>query len=154
MLKLTLVLLLFICAYTDVKDRKIYNVILLPALALGFGFNLGEYGLSGLEEALWGMFLGGGLLIIPYLLGGMGAGDVKLLAAVGAIGGTALVWRAFLFTALIGGILAVMALLRQGALFSALHRAANPMQYTGTETGAATVPYGLAIAMGGLIALI
>ncbi len=58
-----------------------------------------------------GMALGIGIFILPYLVGGMGAGDVKLMGAVGAVLGPGGVFMAFLATALAGGILALLVML-------------------------------------------
>ena len=156
MLNILLVILLLICAYTDFKHRKIYNMVLLPALLLGFALNLWENGLIGYKESLLGMLLGAALLLIPYFMGGMGAGDVKLLAAIGAIGGIGFVFQVFVFTALVGGLMALIAALKSGTLMLTLIRAANP-RVTGNlneQVGSATIPYGLAIAAGGLMALL
>ncbi len=72
-----------VCVVTDVKDRRIPNVITLPMILVGYVYMGIVYGWSGLGDAAVGMLL----LSVPYLmvfiLGGMGGGDVKLMAAVG-----------------------------------------------------------------------
>ena len=71
-------------------------------------------GLGGIKDSLLGLFLGVVLLILPFALGGMGAGDVKLLAAVGALNGPSFVLYTFLYGAIAGGILAVFYALLRG----------------------------------------
>ena len=76
----------------------------------GLGIGLAATGTSGITVAasFLGIFLGLLLMMPGYTLGATGAGDVKLMAAVGAIVGPALVLSAFLFTAIAGGVLAVI----------------------------------------------
>ena len=62
----------------------------------------------GFDSVLFGTLTGIGLLIIPYLLGKMGAGDAKLLGAVGSFIGAKGVFISFLFTAVAGGIYALL----------------------------------------------
>ncbi|MEW5762416.1 MAG: peptidase A24, partial [Bacillota bacterium] len=115
--------------------------------------------------ALQGLGLGLALLLLPFVLGGVGGGDVKFLAAVGALGGPAFVWRAFLYGALTGGVLALGLLLRRrelwrvlrkiGGLLYARLRHLPPAEPLGTlEAGAADrLPYGLALGLGVVAAL-
>ncbi|GJL55736.1 MAG: type 4 prepilin peptidase 1 [Nitrospirales bacterium] len=94
-------------AITDVRWGKIPNVITLPLAGLGLAIHVGANGYQGLLFSLQGFGLGFGLLIIFYALGGMGAGDVKLFGAVGAIIGPNDVFVAFLITACLGGLYAI-----------------------------------------------
>ena len=101
---------ILVCAVSDLAVRKVYNVAIIPALILGLGFNLMYHGLAGLGWALLGIIAGFAILLPFYLLGGMGAGDVKFLAACGALMGlTFMVWGA-LYGAVFGGIYAVVLL--------------------------------------------
>ena len=65
-------------------------------------------GIDGFFFSLKGIAVGIGVLLIPYLLGGMGAGDAKLMGAVGGFLGAKGVFGAFLLTAAIGGIYALL----------------------------------------------
>ncbi len=99
--------LLLICA-TDTFLAQIPNPLnagLVLASILYHGYTSG---LAGVATSLLGLLLGLSLLLIPYLLGGMGAGDVKALAALGALLGPAPIFIVFLYTGLIGGIMAVL----------------------------------------------
>ena len=124
-----------ICVYTDLKNRRIYNWVVLPAAVGGLVMNCWSAGLSGLGHSLAGMLLGAGLLLIPFLLGGMGAGDVKLLGAIGAIKGAPFVLAVFIAAALVGGVISLLAAIR--------HRSLR-----------VTIPYGPAIGIGAVFSLL
>ena len=94
-------------AITDVRSSKIPNIITFPLAALGLCIHGISNGIEGLLFSLEGLGLGFGLLLIFYMLGGMGAGDVKLLGAVGAIIGPYDVFIAFLVTSCLGGLYAI-----------------------------------------------
>src|SRR5215510_4704581 len=96
-----------VATVVDVRTRRIPNE--LTATLAGIGVGLAATGVSGVP--LWGSVLGfvvGLALMMPgHVLGATGAGDVKLMAAFGAIVGPGLVIKAFLFTAIAGGVLAI-----------------------------------------------
>lgn len=98
---------LIIAAVTDIRSHKIPNWLTFSTAILGVGLNGISGGSSGLVNALAGLLTGMALLIVFYAFGGMGAGDVKLMGAVGSfIGPKMVLWTAF-YTAMIGGIYAV-----------------------------------------------
>ena len=72
-----LIVVLLISCYTDLRFQKIYNIVLFPAALLALVFHTGFHGLNGLIFFLKGAGLGLVLLILPYLLGGMGAGTLN-----------------------------------------------------------------------------
>lgn len=159
-----LMALLAICVFTDLKERKIYNKILLPFLILAFVNHLVTGGISGLGITLAGTAVGFAILLIPYFMGGMGAGDVKLLAVIGALKGTVFVLTAAVYMALAGGILALFVLLfRKGALnrimqififFGGLRSGMKIPLFLEKDALNATYPYGIAIAIGAVAAAI
>nr|WP_204618560.1 A24 family peptidase [Desulforadius tongensis] len=114
MLDYFLTAVLVICLYTDIRYKKIYNIVLLPALVLALAGNLYLGGFDGGFTSIKGFLLGMGLLFIPFILGGMGAGDVKLLGVIGAFKGPAFVWLTFLAAAITGGILALIVMVKSG----------------------------------------
>jgi prepilin peptidase CpaA len=103
--------------YTDFRYRRISNRLTLgvAASALAARLVLGgpEAGLAGLE----GWVLGAALLILPFALGWMGAGDVKLLAGFGALGGPQFVLQAALLGSIAGGAIALVYLARERKLW-------------------------------------
>lgn len=68
----------------DVKSHRIPNVLLFPALAFSLMLNAAVGGVDGLLGSLAGLVLGIAMLLPLYVMGGMGAGDVKLLGVVGS----------------------------------------------------------------------
>ena len=91
----------------DLARRQIANWIPLAALAAGFGWQIGQSGWSGLLYAGIGTAAGFAVFLIFYLLGGMGGGDVKLMAGFGALLGFHQLMEAALWTAGVGGVIAV-----------------------------------------------
>ncbi len=80
------------CAYTDLARGKLYNAVTLGGLALGLALayllDANSPGFPHLRQAVFGAALGGAVFFVLYLLGGFDAGDVKMMAAVGALGGS------------------------------------------------------------------
>lgn len=79
-------------------------------------------GVQGFLFSLFGLAVGTAVLFIPFMLGGMGGGDVKLMGAVGALAGASFVVPAALLTALCGGIMAVAYLLFKGRLLDVMKK--------------------------------
>ena len=92
----------------DLARRHIANWIPAAALAGGFGWQIGQHGWRGAVTALAGTVVGFAVFLIFYLLGGMGGGDVKLMAGFGALLGTGRLLEAALWTAGAGGMMAVL----------------------------------------------
>jgi prepilin peptidase CpaA len=109
-------------AWTDWRKRKIYNKLLGPAFLIAFSLQATQSGWSGVWLSLTGSIVGLALLLIPYLMGGIGAGDVKLLGVIGAFGGVAFVITSFLYGAVLGGLVSMFLLTRRHALTAALKR--------------------------------
>jgi Flp pilus assembly protein protease CpaA len=68
---------------TDVSRFKVYNLLTFPCFFGGLAYGLWSGSWQGLLMALFGAFLGLTILLIPYLMGGLGAGDVKYVMAIG-----------------------------------------------------------------------
>jgi len=123
----TIVLLLLACvliiaSFTDLRSHRISNRLTYSTMIVGLIYYCMMSGLAGLLHSLSGLLLGLAMLITVYLIGGMGAGDVKLMAAVGSILGPQGVFEAFLGTALAGGIYALIVLAAKGYLLDTLKR--------------------------------
>jgi prepilin peptidase CpaA len=109
-----------IACVTDIRFRRIPNVLTLSAAVAAVVFHVFTMGMSGLVLALSGWAVGLVLFLPFFLLGGMGGGDVKLLAALGAwIGPGDAVWLA-IYTSLAGGVLGVGIALSRNYLGTAL----------------------------------
>jgi prepilin peptidase CpaA len=101
---------------TDLSTRRIPNVLTFGSAAAAFVYHTGVSGASGLGFGLAGFALGAVLFVPLFVLGGMGAGDVKLLAAFGAwLGPGDVIWVA-LYGSIAGGIAAVIVGLARGYL--------------------------------------
>jgi prepilin peptidase CpaA len=111
-----LVLVLVVCFYTDLRFNKIYNKVSFPAMAAGLILNGAFGGLTGFLWALLGWAVGMGIQWVPYMMGFAKAGDVKLLAAVGALKGWAFCTFGFLYGAAVFGLILVPWLARRGEL--------------------------------------
>jgi prepilin peptidase CpaA len=99
---------LFLICVTDTFYTKIPNLANLVLMMAAMAFHCHSAGFSGFLFALEGLLLGLALLLVPYLLGGMGAGDVKALAALGALLGPGEIFQVFLYASIVGGILALL----------------------------------------------
>jgi len=119
---LVLLILIVTCLITDLRERKIYNKVVFPAVAAGIVLNTAHFGLPGLRTSIAGLITGILIFLVPFALGGLGAGDVKLLGSVGALKGPLFAIYAALAAALIGGVLALLVLLWQRKLLSTLKR--------------------------------
>ena len=89
--------LVLLSAVSDIRVGKIPNAITVPFAVAALLINTLLDGFSGFTFGLTGLFAGIGLLIIPYTLGKMGAGDVKLMGAIGSFLGPKDVFCSFLF---------------------------------------------------------
>ncbi len=105
-----------IAAGWDLAARRIPNLLTFGAALAGVVFHAYLAGWSGAGAALAGWLAGAALFFPIFALGGMGAGDVKLLAAIGAwLGPAAVVWVG-LFSAIAGGVMAVVLAMWSGYL--------------------------------------
>jgi prepilin peptidase CpaA len=92
----------------DLRCRRIPNTLTLGAAAAAIGFHAIVGGIDGGLTSVGGWLVGVALLFLPFALGGMGGGDVKLLGALGAwVGPADAVWLA-LYTGIAGGVLAIV----------------------------------------------
>ena len=105
---------LIIAAVIDGKILKVPNWLTFPFIIFGWVHWTTQAGISGLGWSLWGTFVGMILLLVLRNVGGMGAGDVKLLAGVGAWLGAMITLKAFAATAVVGGVMAAIMIWRSG----------------------------------------
>lgn len=150
-----------IATVVDIRTRRIPNE--LTATMAGVGVALAAAGLSGLPvwASVAGSLLGLALMMPGHLLGATGAGDVKLMGAIGAIVGPAAVFNTFLFTAIAGGLLALLVAVRRrrlGATLAVTGRllagSAAAQQEVRSAPVARRFAYGPAIAVGAITALL
>ena len=106
-LSLLVIILVVGAALTDFLWHKIPNILTFPSMGVGIVGHGVAYGWEGLGFSLGGLGLGLVLLLGFYAMGGMAAGDVKLMAAVGAFVGPLNVFLVFLMTAILGGFYSI-----------------------------------------------
>ena len=102
----TLVVLIIV-TFTDLRSRRIPNWVVLPFLLAGIAVSGWMHGWSGIGHSAAGMALGGLLFGVLCWMGGMGMGDVKLVAAVGAWIGPSQLLTALVLTGIAGGVMAL-----------------------------------------------
>jgi prepilin peptidase CpaA len=102
---------LLLAANYDRRSHRIPNFLTYPTMVIGLAYHGLTNGLDGFLFSAGGLALGTGIFILPYLMGGMGAGDTKLMGAVGAIVGPRGVFIVCLFTGAVGGIYALILLI-------------------------------------------
>ena len=107
-----------LAAWTDLWKFKVYNLLTLPTLALGLLVSTVLGGWAGLGASLLGAGFGFGILVVFHALGGVGAGDVKLLTAVGAWLGPFWTVHVFIASALAAGVYAVGLILARGGVLA------------------------------------
>lgn len=169
-----LCLLLAVAVLSDIRQRRIPNrLVLIGALAgigcnsvlpEGYGFASALPGALGVQGALGGFAIGLVLMLPLYVLRAMGAGDVKLMAMVGAFLGTHAVIRVVLATFIVGGVLTLAAALRNRSLIPLLNNVHTMLLSSffklalhempavdAPPVSAGRMPYGLAIAAGTMI---
>jgi prepilin peptidase CpaA len=155
--------LALVITYYDVRYRRIPNMFVLATLATGLIVNSVGGGLGGALASLGGCLLAFTLMFILHVFGAMGAGDVKLFAAIGSVVGASLVLPTFFVVVLTGGVLGVVTMLRMGSVRATLQNIL--MLFLGLLPGwklprlavptdrRKTIPYGVAITFGSLISL-
>lgn len=127
-----------VCAITDLRTRHIYDVVTLPALALGLALHL-PLGWDGVKASLLGALVAGGPFAVAFVFGWMADGDLKLMAALGALLGWPLAVGLLLCVSVAGGV--------QGVAWLVAARARGKPPPT-------HLPYGLAIAVGAVVAIL
>jgi prepilin peptidase CpaA len=158
-----LIPLAIIITYYDVRYRRIPNAFVLATLASGLIINTIYGGLSGTLMSLGGCAIAFILMFVLHVFGAMGAGDVKLFAAVGSLTGANMVLPTFLVVILTGGALALLLTLRSGAVRTTMQRVLQILvgllpgwempRFAVPADRRHTIPYGVAITFGSLISL-
>ena len=155
---------LIIAATIDVRTYRIPNLLTYPTMLIALIYHTVTNGLNGLIFSSLGLVVGMGLFSIPFLMGVMGAGDAKLMGAVGAVLGCRGVLNATLFTAVAGGLFALILLLSYYKNFRFVTSAVESIKASLTARCLIRIPlseketkpklyYGIAIASGTLFTM-
>ncbi len=158
------VLVSVVAAVWDVRESRIPNALTLPALSIALLLHLLGGGWKEGISALLGCLLAGGVFLVFHVAGGMGAGDVKLMAAVGAFAGLSATPIILFATSIFGGVMAFSIALARGKFkatasnISAIvkHHSSlgiDPHPHLNVRNKASLrMPYGVAIASGAIYA--
>jgi len=153
----------FTAAIWDVTTRRIPNRLVLVAFTVGLVLHVVFDGWRGLLAALLSGFVAGAIFFAFFLAGGMGGGDVKLMAAVATLYGFANMPYLLVLTSLAGGVMAVLLALRHRRLRETLsnvgtlvshhrHEGLEPHEVHHVRNlSSLRLPYGVAIAAGCLL---
>jgi len=154
-----LILGLAAAVFTDVRTRRIPNWLTAAITGAGFGIAFGGGAVTPAQAAL-GMIAGLLLMMPGHVIGATGAGDVKLMAAVGSVVGPEMVLRAFLYSAVAGGVFAIVVAAWRGRLAATVRDAcrlatseAGVREAIESPSRANRFAYGPAIAAGTLVSL-
>jgi prepilin peptidase CpaA len=148
--------------YHDVRYRRIPNAFVLATLISGLTLNFALGGINGGLNSIGGCLLAFILMFMLHVFGAMGAGDVKLFAAIGSVIGAQLVLPTFVVVVLLGGLLALVTVLRSGVFGTTMHRVLQIFvgllpgwqmpKFSVPADRRLTIPYGVAITIGAIIA--
>jgi prepilin peptidase CpaA len=149
-----------VAACFDIKSRRIPNLLVGPAFLIAILLHAVVDGAHGLLTSTGAGLVGGGIFLLFYVLGGMGAGDVKLVAAVCALAGWSNLPFILILTGIAGGVMGVIVAWRHGRLQQTFRNAlgltahhlkhglqAHPEMNVRNEA-MLRLPYGIAIAAG------
>jgi prepilin peptidase CpaA len=165
-----------IAVWFDCRERRIPNRLVFAGMMVGLIMGFISGGLKGLGKSCLGMIAGIGILFIPFSLGWIGAGDAKLLGAIGAILGARGAAFSMLYGAIAGGLISAVALAKHGRLggfvisclawmarsfgqvipgavgrsLRSLRQAGAPVNF---ENSGLAIPYSVAITIGMVVAI-
>ena len=166
-----------IAVWFDYRERRIPNKLVFTGMIVGLVIGVASGGIKGLAWSALGILAGMAILFAPFAMGGIGAGDVKLLGAIGAILGARGALFSMLYGAVAGGLISIIILARHGHLKAfliwilawmgrfigcvipgSIGRSLRTLQYTKTPSylpkSGLSIPYSVAIAIGLIIAAI
>jgi len=163
-----LAVVLVVASVTDIRSGKIYNSITYPAIAAGLIGHTLVGGLGGHDQSLGlvgslaGLVVGFGPLLLAWLAGGIGGGDAKLMAAVGALAGWSFTLPAMFYGFAIAAAMALVVMLRRriarrtlARILRFLYLVCTPARPAGPSApDSPKIAFGLALCIGSGIALV
>lgn len=112
-----LLIFIILAFFTDVRDEKIPNVLTFSGMIVGLLYHLINSGISGLFFSILGLLTGFGILVILYSIGAVGAGDVKLFCAIGALAGLEFLLYACMYSIIYAGIIGIIIIILRKEFF-------------------------------------
>lgn len=150
-------------AVTDVRSRRVPNLLTGPAMVAGLALHLALDGWHGMLLAAAAGLICGLIFLVFFLAGGMGAGDVKLITAIGCLIGISSIASVLILTAIAGGVMAIGLAVARGQLKQTIFNVGALASHHTTEglkphpelnvlnKNTLRLPYALAIAAGTII---
>ena len=160
------VIFIVACCVVDARTRRIPNVLSASAMLAGLGLNTMYFGVSGLAVSLGGLLAAAAVLLPTFALGGIGAGDVKMMGAIGALLGPQLALAALGLGMIFGGLIMLAHLARRGRLqeklgatwamvaAASLARSVEPLRGPAADPDAVALPYSVPLGLGTVTVLI
>lgn len=162
---LTTVTFVAVCAAVDIRSRRIPNLLTGAGILAGLTLNTLNSGGAGLIGSVTGLFLTVAVLFLPFALGGIGGGDVKMLGAVGTLLGPRLALTGLGVGMIYGGAIMAVHLMRRGRLrekLGAIHtmvantivtRSIAPLRVRADDDSAVALPYSVPLGLGTITVL-
>ena len=154
-----------ICIATDVRTRRIPNLVCGLGMVTGLAINTIHGGGAGLLASASGLLLAVALLLFPFAMGGLGGGDVKMMGAIGALLGPRATLDGVLVGMMLGGAVMMIHLARQHRLretvvnvgtmatASVLGGSLEPLRVSAAQPGAIALPYSIPLGLGTIAVL-
>jgi prepilin peptidase CpaA len=153
------------CMVSDTATRRIPNAICGVAAVVGFALNALYFGSKGLGTSMLGAGATMSPLVLPFVLGGIGGGDVKMMGAVGTLVGMRVGMNALAIGVVFGGVLMLVHLARRGRLAEKTlatgsmvsrafaGRSLDALRLSADSPGAVSLPYSIPLGFGTAAAL-
>ena len=154
-----------LCVVSDVRTRRIPNLLSGVGMAVGLVLNGIYFGSQGLLASGGGLLVTVALLLFPFAMGGIGGGDVKMMGAIGALLGPYAGFVTLLVGLVFGGVIMGVHLARERRLgqtllavctmtsASILGRSLDPLRVSAAQPGAVTLPYSVPLGLGTIAVL-
>jgi prepilin peptidase CpaA len=154
------------CCVVDARTRRIPNTLSAGAVLAGLGLNTVYFGMSGLGLSLGGLLAAAAILLPSFAVGGIGAGDVKMMGAIGALLGPQLALAGLGLGMIFGGLIMLVHLARRGRLqeklgstwamvaSASLARSIEPLRAPAADPHAVALPYSVPLGLGTVTVLV
>lgn len=154
-----------ICIATDVRTRRIPNLVCGLGMVTGLALNTFSGGSAGLLASATGLLVAVALLLFPFAMGGLGGGDVKMMGAIGAMLGPRTTLEGLIVGMVLGGAIMMAHLVRRHRLretvvnvgtmatASVLGGSLEPLRVSAAQPGAIALPYSIPLGLGTIAVL-
>ena len=157
---------ILIATIFDWRQGRIPNWLTFSMILSGLAVNFLDHGVAGLEQSFLGLTFGILFLFIPFAIGGVGGGDVKLIGAIGSLLGPGLILKIFVVSAIFGGIFSLISMVRRKVfrktligirdrlIYFALTKKAPQEEKWEQSKSRLAIPYAFAVCCGTILVLL